>query len=489
MANMHFKAINTLSVCLPLALLFGACSDGAVETGTNPFQEDLVPAAGKADTAYYSNLATELEGEFNAVIRLDVSTLESAAQESERARWATDTDALRQLAGQQLRLAKTQLNDAKLHLNLTADSVEIQRVDLVDGAVEIEYIITVETLVTKKELRAEGITPDDLVDAVFNVDVVADPRDLYDRIGESCASGFQPGSLNNNNLFYYFDPATPTCRVEMAPKAAFRVRSLLPQSDTFPEYDRLTEDGRVDAAVIFGAAESGAVHGGDWGVMMWRTFEVNLRLADFKKGEDIAVGTRYVRTQGGVDASIDVISPYDLEAQGGQSAQLFANLLSSNELLFYNGHSFYGSLNVLTQPEHYPVDTYQILFMNSCWSYEYYTRQVATARMSEADPAGWALVDVVNNTTYAYFVQMEQSSRVLLFNLLAGAEHGGVDDSGRRFSWQNIIGTLNRTAKGECPREDPNVDCRHYRPRSAHEMYGVSGVRDNRFQPRANSPE
>ena len=176
MANMHFKAINTLSVCLPLALLFGACSDGAVETGTNPFQEDLVPAAGKADTAYYSNLATELEGEFNAVIRLDVSTLESAAQESERARWATDTDALRQLAGQQLRLAKTQLNDAKLHLNLTADSVEIQRVDLVDGAVEIEYIITVETLVTKKELRAEGITPDDLVDAVFNVDVVADPR-------------------------------------------------------------------------------------------------------------------------------------------------------------------------------------------------------------------------------------------------------------------------------------------------------------------------
>ena len=48
---MHFKAINTLSVCLPLALLFGACSDGAVETGTNPFQEDLVPAAGKADTA------------------------------------------------------------------------------------------------------------------------------------------------------------------------------------------------------------------------------------------------------------------------------------------------------------------------------------------------------------------------------------------------------------------------------------------------------
>ena len=97
------------------------------------------------------------------------------------------------------------------------------------------------------------------------------------------------------------------------------------------------------------------------------------------------------------------------------------------------------------------------------------------------------LADVVNNTTYAYFVQMEQSSRVLLFNILAGAESMGADDTGRRFSWQNIIGTLNRAAKNECPREDPDADCRHYRPRKAHEMYGVSGVRDNQFTPNSRS--
>lgn len=479
---------STLSSRFIVVLVLGAfiatgCSEEPLET-TAPSQfDDLVPTAGKADTAYYSNLATELEGEFTSTLRLDVSELTTADQAAEVIRLENNRYIIRVMADEQLKLAKGQLNAEKLHLNLTSDSIEIDRIEVVDNAVEIQYRIVVETLVTEKELQEEGIRAADLVDATYAVQVAADPRNLFDRVGDRCATGFDAGSLGNENFFYYFDPALPSCDIEFAPDTSFSVRTLLPNQETYPEYDLLVADGTVTAAIIFGAAESGAVHGGDWGVMMWRTFEANLRINDFVKTDADIEGNRYVRTQGGINQVIDVINPYVLEEHGDSAEQLFAQLLSTHELIFYNGHSFYGSLDVLKNADHYPPETYQILFMNSCWSYEYYTRQVSDARRTDADPEGWRLADVVNNTTYAYFVQMEQSSRVLLFNLLAGAVSLGADNAGRKFSWQNIIGTLNSAAKNECPRHDPDADCRHYRPRRSHEMYGVSGVRDNQFTP------
>ena len=71
----------------------------------------------------------------------------------------------------------------------------------------------------------------------------------------------------------------------------------------------------------------------------------------------------------------------------------------------------------------------------------------------------------------------------LLSNLLAGTESLGVDRRGRRFSWQNIIGIMNDEAMGVCPEDADPMDCRHYQARTAHEVYGVSGVRDNTFKP------
>ena len=117
------------------------------------------------------------------------------------------------------------------------------------------------------------------------------------------------------------------------------------------------------------------------------------------------------------------------------------------------------------------------------WSYEYYTKQVFENKATEDDPTGWRLADVVNNTTYAWFSRMSQATNIVVKNLLAGAEHGGISPEGRRYTWQNIIGVLNAQMAGICPDDADPDDCRHYQPREAHEMYGVSGVRTNQFQP------
>ena len=97
-----------------------------------------------------------------------------------------------------------------------------------------------------KELREEGINPRDLESTSHTVVVPQDPRDLLKRVGDSCAEGFSPGALKESNYFYYFSPLKEGCTLPMTTEPQFNVRSLLPQTETFPEYDRLTEDGVIE---------------------------------------------------------------------------------------------------------------------------------------------------------------------------------------------------------------------------------------------------
>ena len=463
------------------ALLGCAGGETAAEAPLDP-NEGLVPVDGKADTAYYSNFATELEGTVVGIIEIDVIELSQEDQEAQLDRYEANHTLLKVMADAQLKLAKSQLNAEKMHLNLSANDMALEALALDDGVIRARYRVQVETLVTYKELDKLNIDAADLVNTTYIAKVASDPRDLYAQYGARCASGYQAGSLSEYNYFYYFDPNASGCDAPLV-TLEFTVESLLPQVETFPEYDLLIKDGQVDVAIVFGQAGDGSAHDGDWGVMMWRTYAADLRIAGFERVAGPELGERYLRKRGEVTAVIDLYSPYDLEKLGDDAPTLFGDMLRGSEIVIYNGHSFYGSLNVLNDAANYPTDTYQILFMNSCWSYEYYTKQVFTHKATEADPTGWDMADVVNNTTYAWFVRMEQATDIVVKNLLAGAEGRGVDDRGRRYTWQNIIGLLNAEMEGTCPADADRTDCRHYRPREAHEMYGVSGVRTNSFRP------
>ena len=83
--------------------------------------------------------------------------------------------------------------------------------------------------------------------------------------------------------FYYFAPDQEGCTLPTTSEPQFTVRSLLPQEETFPEFDRLIEDKRIDLAVIFGAYADGEPQGSDWGVMMWRSYAANLRISDWEE--------------------------------------------------------------------------------------------------------------------------------------------------------------------------------------------------------------
>ena len=441
----------------------------------------LIPPDGKYDTGYYSNLAMELEGDFVSTLAINVTELNEEDRES-----LMDQSILRVIAEQQVKMAKGQLNEKHLHLNLTAGEVRFLEKNFIereDGLyLVVRFSVQAETLVTNKELKEAGIRPEDLENTNHKIIVPEDPRRLFERAGSTCAADFAAESLNASNYFYYFAPNQPECKISMSQDSSFNIRSLLPQIETFPEYDRLTDDGKVNIAIVFGAYTDGDPPGSDWGVMMWRSYEVHLRLRGWKKVDGALIGQRYQILKENLVEEIDLVSPNDLYDHQNTD-EIFAELLRSKEIIVYNGHSFYGSLDALDQAESYPVKKYQILFMNSCWSYEYYTKQVFEHKATELDPNGWDDVDIVNNTTYAYFPQMSTITNKIISNLLAGAENLGVDTAGRRFSWQNIIGIMNDEAMGLCPEDADRRDCQHYQPKNDHEVYGVSGVRGNRFNP------
>ena len=467
-----------------LGLLFSGIycgEDGDQLEPTPPEEEDLIPPTdGKYDTGYLSTLATEVEGEFSGVLRLDIKEMEESEVEELKEEFELGSWRAKSLIMDQIKFGKKKLNTELLHMNLYTDDLEIEEVNLEEDRLVVKYKARLESIVTFEELEEAGTSIDEILDKETVVKLPADPRNLYDRVGDKCAEGFDEGSLANYNYFYYFNPDKEGCDIELV-TASFVVHSLAPTDDTvYPEYDMLIEDGKITVAVFFGAAEhSEEVSSWDWGVREWRQFIHDIENRGFRKVEDLNPGQRFKRERAGIEEIIDVISPYDLHALTHDTNGLFKKAVKEHEIIIYDGHSFYGSLNVLRDKDAYPEKTYQIFFMNSCWSYEYYTRQIFENKATEEDPRGWKYADVVNNTEPGWFHNGAEETRILLTNIFKGAETGGIDEYGRYYTWANIIGAMNRFAIERW--RSWGTDC--------HEIYGVSGVKGNRYDPEVRDAE
>lgn len=460
--------MRPLSVCF---LALASCVESAALPSE---QDDLVPLDDKSDTGYYSDAAAELEGELAGRIELDVSTRTASERQALIDGFRTLAQAQRNVIEAQVRLTKPSLSRLDLQINLNPDEARIVDVGVSGDVLHVDYKVSTEALVRYADLEARGVNPSQLVDRSFSIPVASDPENLLARLGDSCASGFEPGGLDAWNYFYYFDPNKPGCSVPTT-TATYTLRALAPRQDTFPEFDRLTADGRVEAAVIFGVLDPDAPIEQNNSTAEWSKFVETMTSRGFV-GEPLpGAGTRYARTREGLVEVIDVISPVDLSTLGpARTPAVFADLLKHHEILVYNGHSFYGSLSVLNDPANYPTDRYQIIMMNSCWSYAYYTKQVFAAKASATDPRGWRDADVVNNSEKGWSYDMEATTRLLLTNLFVGAEVGGAS-GGRRYTWQAIISALNDTARHRHELFGP--------PGSHPELYGAAGVKDNRFAP------
>jgi hypothetical protein len=384
------------------------------------------------------------------------------------------------------KFARNPLRAAKYNLNLESSEPEYGSVTVETGALLVEYTLKVESLVKYKDLEAMGLTPASLVGQQLDMKLPLVIDGLKERVGTKCSSDFDAhgaevpaDELRVDNMFYYWDAARTGCPLTAADLAggSYKVTSSNAQGSVFPEFDKLVADGKIQMVQIFGQIEHGDLSDSDWG---WHSYYDIKRLLE---GQGFRVtqtfpdkkGVRLEKTMAhGLKIEMDMLSPVSFadHVEREKSNAAFRDAIRSHEIVYYAGHAFYGSLTVLDEPTAYPTDTYQIIFMDACWSYAYYTKQVFRNKATAADPNGWLMTDVVNNTEPG-ITGSERTAHQLWMNVLAGADakYGGL--SAKRYSWNNLIKYMNEHAQRRAEaRGEDNA-----------EIYGVSGVKTNVFKP------
>lgn len=482
-----------------LLVLLAACT---TEVATEPDALDGFPdfdewgdcrSGGKCDTGYVGNRAAELEAVFSGRVFVALPDKTAAERETIAEALRTNPDSwehrdVTNNVTQQIKYARNALKAERLNLNLEGGTPAFTSVQVVDDGLELVYTLAVESLVKFKDLEAQGLTPQDLVGRVIMPRLPRVPAGLFERVGNKCATdpdnGMQPTmeDLRADNLFFYWDPARAGCPLgenELV-TGEYRVDSSLDAATVYPEYDRLVADGRVDMQIIFGQITHGELASNDWGFISYRAMRSVFGRMGFRVVEEFAgnTGSRLEkRYAGGLVVGITMWTPIGFadSVPRDEANQRFRDAIRASEVFYYNGHAFYGSLNVLDDPSVYPADRYQILFMDACWSYAYYTKQIFRNRATATDPDGYALVDVVNNTEPG-ITGSEHTAAVLYDNLFKGAAAVHSRGNASRYSWNALTQYMNDHAE---QRARARAGSDHPNP----EIYGASGVRDNVWQP------
>jgi subtilisin-like proprotein convertase family protein len=228
------------------------------------------------------------------------------------------------------------------------------------------------------------------------------------------------------------------------------VQRVMPANpESYPEYDRLTADGRVEAVVVFGKLDDGDV-ADDYNWSNVTKLGKWLTDAGFVEVTPAPLGRRYTKTVDSLTEVVDVYGP-DLFHSVADYARLanWQKAVREHELVFYNGHSVLGT-GMAFEEAQYP-DFYQIFQVGSCLSWEYYVRPILEGK------GDWSKVDVLANVEPTYYSENFPLTTTLLAKLFSGAEHGG------NLSWQDIMEAISR--------------------KLGHARFGVSGARGNCFSP------
>ncbi len=477
------------AVLLATAAATAACAESAPDDIDEMDFESF--AEGKEDTGYIGSRAAEMNATFTGVVRVAVpnkttAELTALATAIKANPGAWEHRAITSQVTEQLKYARNALKSEKLNLNLEGGTPTFSAVTRVTGGLELSYEVSVESLVKFKELEAQGLKPADLVGKVVTPKLPKTPAGLLARIGTSCATDPDDpaapvalADLGDHNLFFYFDPAKPGCTLGAADviTARYEIRSSLDAPTAYPEYDKLVADGKIKMGIIFGQIEHGELQSNDWGYISFDEMTYQFQRKGFKVTTRIAGGKghRMTRTyDGGLKVEIEMWNPkaFADNVDRTLSNQTFRDIMKRNEVIYYNGHAFYGSLNVLDERTAYPENTYQIIFMDACWSYAYYTKQIFRNKATAADPTGYVLADVINNTEPG-ITGSETTAVVLYDKIFTGASRVHARKSATLYSWNNIAKYMNEHAERRAAaRGDDHPDP---------EIYGISGARDNAY--------
>jgi hypothetical protein len=440
-----FVALWGLAMVLVLA---NACVD---DDGLTADEADGPGSAGgKEDSGWLGPDSYEVNAVVHATVYADA-----------RGEWAelAADDALQQrLIDAQLKFIKNTAESHGWRFNQLADTVEVVETTVGEGGVAIEYRAVVDLLG-----RYRGTLPalEDIDPATFSAKVPLDPTWFSWTQISNCSESDDGHSAASYNFHYYFAPEKEGCDIRLT-DAEVTITEVFPRRTVYPEYDQLMLP-MDDETVGFRAAL--VPNRGDDDPLSRFNAHAEMLEDDLDlEGVTSEDGRyrRYTWQRDGVTMVIDLYDPTKITWESSFAAEFRARL-GEYSLVHYNGHSSYGTTHLLDEPESFS-DAYQIVVMHSCQSYAYYTRQVFRAKATEEDPSGFALADVVATGRSSYPSGSPPTLRVLLQSLMDGMVAIETGQPERAPDWLTITRQMDYSTWGDI-------------------MYGVAGVRTNRWQP------
>ena len=408
---------------------------------TNPFLDDM-NNPGKEDTAYLNPDGFEVEVDLEGDVEASSYRIFDAPAE------------VGQYALTYLR------NRREFYLeSLAEDATSDRRVEwLVDGTwmtAEQARTAPVESLrhfrikainaVLLNEASA-GVT----VGTVFTAKAPIKPYSTMSDGGDRCADPDGHMSLDQSVYWYLWNPDKQGCDIPMQ-DLTITVSKMLPSGKvTYPEYDRLVQDGRITMVILFGQIDDDLTDS-DPGMRNMKRLASWLKEGGFTEQTPAQVpkGKRFSKTVSGVEVIVDLYSPYDFGGLGDMgNFPNFQKALSEHEIVAYDGHSMLGASDFWSRPD-YP-DFYQIYLYGGCLGYEYYVRPILAGK------GGWENVDIVSSVVEVSADANYYATPVLAKIMWALGNNYGA-------SWKDLLVEI--------------------RKRVYDSTFGASGVRENCFSP------
>jgi len=433
-------------MCVGLALgaFTFACDDGAA-TGDGSFDENAAnpllesgATPGKSDTQYFNPDGIEVEVDIEADI------------DAPDYKKADGPAVLGQFALTYLR------ENGEIYLeSLAEQSTSDTRVEWqVDGAWKTarEASSVAKSKLTHFRIRginavllhaaANGVN----VGSLFEVPVPTKPFSIMADAGAACAKKDDHMGLDQSIYWYLWNPDLAGCKVATQ-KMKVTVSKMLPSKVTYPEYDKLTADGKVTMVVLFGLIGDDLAKT-DSGYRAFEQMSRWLVQGGFKDAT-APVGKRFQKTVNGILVEVDLYSPYDFAGLSDyEHFPNFQKALSEHEVIAYDGHSMLGASDFWERPS-YP-SFYQVFLYGGCLGYEYYIAPILLKK------GGWDNLDILSSV-----VEVTANANAFAGPFLAKLLYAL--DNQYKVSWKDILGAI-RTRVGDS-------------------TFGMSGVRDNCFSP------
>jgi len=457
---------------LSLPAFLVGCGDspgeGPSRDGPNPFTEDL--SGGKADSGYLTRRGLEVH-----------LTLEADA-EAEPYRILDAPAELAQFAFTAMKRPRDDYTVAGYGfyaMVLAEGLVDEDKTEwLVDGAWIPAAAAREADRSVLRRFRIKDVSAvvfDDTVDEVevgqtMDVVVPIRPFSIYREAGDRCAYEY-PGIGLSQDIYWFLWLPSWTCRQQSGLVQTMRVEvtEIIDRpAARYPEYDRLRDDGRLDAVVLFGELDhkDAIEEDGNW--ERADVFCGDLLDAGFVEcgaaccnGQPLCeehcdtgwLGRRFLTSAAEHVVRVDVFYPDLFKSVADR--RNFGNwqrAVSEHEVVIYLGHAVLGS-GFAFQEASYP-EFYQIFMVFACLSYGYYVHPIYTGK------GGWDQVDVISLADMGKPREMLPMTSHLIRGLMEGFESGG------SLSWQDLMGRIGLAGR--------------------HSRAGVSGVSDNRFTPGAD---